>query len=276
MLDNNVEPKPEPDLLDLYLALYDTLVDDDEDVRDQGALTVSSMLSPVGSDPSSEALISLSLSPPAAKRRLLDFMQEGYRAYATMYTRAIGRLTGLQLFLGAYSEKGANDLSEEAMNLRSVAKISLEALRPQFAVFVEEKQNLYVDMAKEAEVWAEHLSKIDANAYIPEIADALEDWAADGLSHFIDTLMKSEDAALGPTSVPDVFAICMRTILAARVILTLPCPSSAQRKSGRNGEKPCRRWLQGLLEIGREKHLHSLLIDQINRALEEVKESRNE
>jgi len=267
LLHNKVKPKPEPNLLGVYLALYDTLLDDDEDVRDQGATTVSSLLSALESVPSSDRASTLSLSPPTAKHRLLSYMEEGYRKSNSMCMRAAERLVGLQLLPGTHSKEGINmDASREA-TLRPVAEISLEVQRPQVAVFVKEKQNLYIDTVREAGVWAETLIKLDSDAFVVEVADALEIWTTDGLSHILDTLKQIEDAAFGSTSIPEVFTLFMRIILSAKVILSRPIPASAQ---GNKREHPCGRLLQALLKSGREKNLHSLLFDHIKQILEQT------
>lgn len=260
--DYKVKPKHETDLIGVYLALYDTLLDDDEDVRDQGATTVSALLSAIDSDFPSGFGSSLSLSPPAAKRRLLDFIWAGYPTCTSMYVRAVERLAGLQLSPCTHGKGEDSTDASTAAKLRPVAEILQEAQMPQLAVFVEEKQNLYIDTVKEAEIWAETLIGLDPEACIIEVADALEAWTTDGLSHFLDVLRQSGDSAFGPTSVPEVFTLFMRVILSAKAILVRSVPASNQWNNREN-----RLWklLEELLELGREKNLHSLLIDHIEK-----------
>lgn len=265
LLDDKVKPKPEPDLLGVYLALYDTMLDDDEDVRDQGATTVSALLSAIDSDSPRDFGSSLSLSPPAAKLRLLNFIRESYRTSTGMYVRAAERMVGLQLFPCIHSKGADGTYASRAATLRPVAEISLEAQMPQLAVFVEEKQNLYIDTVKEAEVWAEVLIGLDSDACIVEVADALEAWTTDGLSHFLDTLRQSGDSAFGPTSSPEVFTLFMRVILSAKTILARSVPASGQWSMRAT---PCWKLLEEVLKLSRDNELHSLLIDHIEKIME--------
>lgn len=265
MLDNKVKPKPEPDLLGVYLALYDTMLDDDEDVRHQGAATVSCLLSAIEPDCPRDFGSCLSLSPPPAKLRLLSFIGEGYRTSTVMYVRAAERLVGSQLLSCLHSEgDGSTDSSREA-TLRPVAEICLEAQMPQLAVFVEEKQNLYIDTVKEAELWAGVLIGLDSDACVVEVVDALQAWTIDGLSHFIDTLKQSGDSTFGPMSLPGVFTLFIRVILSAKTTLARSVPASGQWNMKEN---PCWKLLEELLKLGRKYNLHSLLIDRIEKVLE--------
>lgn len=268
LLDRRVKPTPKPELLGLYLALYDTLLDDDEDVRDQGATAVSALISAIDSDLTSDYGSSLSLSPPAAKHKLLDFIREGYRTSTSMYVRTVERLVGLQLSPCTTSERDDSSDTLRAATMRPVGEISLEAQVPQTAVFVEEKQNLYIDTVKEAEIWAEVLIGLDRNACVVEVADALEVWTVDGLLHFLDNTGQSGDSVFGPTSLPYVFTLFMRVILSARVILArLKSASGQVRITGTR----CWKLLDELLKLGKDLDLQSLLIDRMDQILEALR-----
>jgi len=268
LLDRKVKPTRRPDLLGLYLALYDTLLDDDEDVREQAATAVSALISAIDSDSTSDFGSSLSLSPPAAKHKLLDFIGEGYHTSTELFVLAVEKLIGMKLSPCTYSERGGSNDALRAPTMRPVGEISLEAQMPQTAVFVEEKQNLYIDTVKEAEIWAEVLIGLDGNACVVEVADALEVWTVDGLLHLLDNLRRSSDFAYGPTSLPDVFTLFMRVIMSAKVIMARSILASGQ---GRITENRCWKLLSELLILGRELDLHSLLIDRMDKILEALR-----
>ena len=243
----------EAELIDVYLAVYDTLVDDDEDVRDQGASTVSSLLPMAEASPQSEDNDPpcLSLSPPAAKRRLLGFLQESYCDSRCIHLRAVERLTGLQI--PSKETSTTNDgITIGRIELRPVASILANARLPQLAVFVAEKQNLCIDTAAEAEIWTELLCKLNDKAIDNEMIAALESWTLKGLRHFLEIFRKERAGPLGLMSQPEVYTLFMRVILAAKVLMASTAGESAQ---------DCRGLLEEMLKIGKKVRLHDLLID---------------
>ena len=245
------------------MALYDTLVDDDDDVRDQGAATVSSLLSAVASDASSEQSRSLSLSSPAAKSRMLCYLCEGYCTSPKMGNIAIGRLTGLRFYPGKRVVIHTARVVHQ-IELRPVAEICADARRPQKAVFVEEKQNLYIDTVEEAEAWAEVLVGLLDDAWDTEATAALENWTLEGLMHLCDLCKEGKDDALGLTSIPEVFTLFMRVILSAKVLIKHSSKTIANASST---EDRCRKLIAELLEIGKRSSLHELLIERCENIL---------
>ena len=272
MRDTNVQPGPAPHLLGVYLALYDTLVDDDEDVRDYGAKTVSSLLSAIVKDPATGSSPGLSLSPPAAERTLQNFLQEGYQKSRAMFVEAARRLVGLKstYHTTSYTLDGLikDDANGVASQLRPVAELSLEARMTQLVVFVEEKQNLYLDTVTEAETWALLLVRIDAGAWDPDLTTALESWTIDGLLHLLQMAEDSnDDGALSPTSKPEVYTLYMRVILAAKVLMT---QSSQFSSNGKPKEHPCKPLLEKLYNLGKQHLMHDLLLERIHLILDEL------
>jgi len=250
----------------IYIALYSTLIDDDEDVRDQGAVAVSSLLSAAESDPSTENALTLSLSPPAAKRRLLRFLQARYRTSGSLCIAAIERLTGLQVTSGVMPPSLNSDLVTR-MKLRPVAAISMDAQKPQLAVFVEEKQNLYINPVEEAEVWSELLMGLDSEAWDDKVAIALQLWTTNGLSHFLNTLKERKDRPLGLMSQPEIYTLFVRVVLCAKVLMSLPVSASANESAMEN---LCKGLLEDLLELGQSNGLHMLLLDRLEQVLHQV------
>lgn len=265
-------PKHLPELLGVYLALFDTLVDDDEDVRDQGAKTVSLLLSAVKSKRSPGSAISFSLSPPAAKRRLTRFLEKSYRKSKELWFEAVERLIGIQAVRSARIRKRSNDPAdfdeEMFLQLRPVAELSIEARTTYVRVFVEEKQNLYIDSVREADEWATTMVQLDPDAWDPNTILVLESWTVEGLTYYIDTYEDHIDGALSPISKPEVYTLFMRVILSARVLMSRSAPASGK---GKAKEDACKGLLEKLLELGKQRLLHDLLLDRIKWILEGVK-----
>lgn len=257
--DKKVKPKLNGEMLDVYLLLYDMLIDDDEDVRNQGATTVSSLLSTIDHNAMGDSASNFSLSPPAAKYRFLEFMHKGYHKSSDMFARVTERLLGSQQLATSHGKDCGSNASWVA-RLRPVSEILHEAQKPDLAVFAEEKQNLYINMAKESEIWADILLTLDPNDCVVEVAETLEKWTMDGLSHFLDILSLDEDSTFGPTSIPEIFTLWKRVLLSAKVTL-------ARSSSTSDRPSPCRSLLEELRKVGKDKNLHSLLMDDIEQIL---------
>jgi len=150
------------------------------------------------------------------------------------------------------------------MKLRPVAAISMDAQKPQLAVFVEEKQNLYINPVEEAEVWSELLKSLDSEAWDDTVATALGIWTADGLSHFINTIKKQNDRPLGLMSQPEFYTLFVRAVLCAKVLMSLPVSASINEQAVEN---PCKQLLEEFLQLGQSKSLHGLLLDHIRQVL---------
>ena len=264
MQDGKKYPRSEPALLGPYMVLYGILVDDDEEIRDQGSRTVSSLLS-------AHTNTSLSLSPAVAKSRFLDFLEQKYRGSTTFFVEAVRKLTGISSIYSARSHRYGSDKDDEfrsiLLQLRPVAELSLEARTTQIAVFVEEKQNLYVDQVLEADGWANILTYMDAAAWEPTVVLALQSWTADGLDYLLDSCEKMSDLeALSLLSIPEMYTLFMRVILCVKILVN----GATQMNSERNrGYHDCRALLQKLLELGTQRRLHGLLLDRIRYILEE-------
>ena len=264
MLDGKRYPGPEPALLGPYMVLYDTLLDDDEDIRAQGSRIVSSILS-------AHTDTGVSLSAAAAKNRLLDFLAHRYRGSKALFIEAMRKLTGLSSIFSATSHKYASDNDDEFQNiplqLRPVAELSLQAQTTQIAVFVEEKQNLYVDEVLEADGWASLLVCMDLKAWEPTVVSTLQSWTVDGLQYLLDFCEKVYDLqALSPLSIPEMYTLFMRIILSAKVLMN----KATQVSSKRNAMKQeCRVLLEKVLEVGTQKRLHGLLLDRIRYILDD-------
>ena len=264
MKDVKKNPGSEPTWLGPYMVLYDTLLDDDEEIRAQGSRTVSSLLS-------ARTNTSLSLCAAAAKSRLFDFLEHEYRDSKALFIEATRKLTGSSSVFSATSHENASDNDDEFQNiplqLRPVAELSLEARTTQIAVFVEEKQNLFVDEISEADRWANLLVHIDPQAWEPTTVSTLQSWTADGLEFLLDFYEKVYDLeASSSISTPEMYTLFMRVMLSAKVLMN----QATQMISKKNATKQeCRIMLEKLLELGTQKRMHGLLLDRIKYVLDD-------
>lgn len=273
LLDRDIRLTPDLQLLRVYLALYGSLVDDDEDVRDQGARVVSKILSVITSQAADKDTATMSLSPSAAKRELLRFLCESYRGSMLLCVESVCRLTDTDFALDSTSatmldKKPQSWEGKLILHLRPVVDLSLEARTTSTVVFVEERQNLYIDTVSEAEDWAELLCCLDRNAWPSSLASDLEIWTMEGLAYILEILQNSIDGALSPTSKPEIFALYTRVLLAAKVVIMRG--GLHVSSNGKGKENACVGLLQKLLDLGRSRFFHSLLLQRIEEILGEV------
>ena len=257
----------------MYLVLCNTLEDDDEDIRDQGARVVSAILSMTTFPATDRDNSSPSLSPPAAKKKLLHFICDGHRNSMLLCVESARRLTGTSSALNSALADMQNDelqakQGEYTLHLRPVADIFLEAQTTSNVVFVEERQNLYLDTVTEAEGWAELLSKLDPEAWPLSLVSAFEHWTAEGLAYIIEDLQTDIDGAQIPTSKAEVFSLFTRVLLAARVLIRRS--GTEERSKGKMNEHQCVGLLKRLSYLGRSRLFHDLLLYRIEEILAEI------
>ena len=273
LLDHDSKLVSEARILEVYLALCNTLEDDDEDIRDQGARVVSDILSMTTSPATDRDNDTPSLSPPAAKKNLLHFVCEGYRSSMLLCMESVRRLTGMSpaldsAFADMQDGKPEAKQGKYIMHLRPVAVLSLEARTTSNVVFVEERQNLYLDTVSEAEGWAGLLSELEPDAWPLSLASALETWTVEGLAYIIEDLQTDIDGALIPTSKPEVFSLFTRVLLAAVVLIRRY--GTEERSKEKMKEHVCVGLLQRVLDLGRSRLLHDLLLYRIEEILAEI------
>lgn len=97
---------------------------------------------------------------------------------------------------------------------------------------------------------------------LQRLGAAFANWTTDGLSVLAETAGKQVDGPLGWTSKPEVFAIGMRVILAARVVLSL-CDVGITE----DVQKSCKKRLEELLEVGSQADLHGFWISEVEDIL---------
>ena len=172
----------------------------------------------------------LSLSPLAAKSRLSDFLITHYNDSTALWYEAVGRLTGLRIDLErsvlsrsmentASARAGHSTVGKRLINLPDI-RVSLgEARKEDTALFIEEKQNLYIDEVQEASHWARIIAKLSSTSIDRDSAHELEVWAMQGLAALTEMAQAEVDGPLGWATKPEVFTMGARITSAAGVIL---------------------------------------------------------
>ena len=220
-------------LLGVYVAIYDLLLDDDEDLRDRAAAVASGFLSTWNSDAASP---NISLMPPAASSSLFNYVKTEFKESVLLLAEAVCRLTGTRsLFTRGpcgISRSGASDheIADNAtkasdtdwkpsVSIRPVRELMQEVIQEDTALFAEEKQNLFVDPAREAVNWVMILMSSTAFGEADSVISAVKNWAMQGLEVLIETATNQEDGPLGWTTKPDSFSLGIRVLLAAKITI---------------------------------------------------------
>lgn len=215
----------QPSYLPFLLALYDTLNDDDEEIREIGSLASSSILN--------QALV-----PVDAAQHLLTWLGthfghlEEFRYYITR--RMIGDSTI------------AADLSNSKDPWPSPEEQFEQTLQFNDSLFVIEEQNLYIDEVREIERWTclfKSLSFADGEASL----ESLRSWTRQGLDQLA-ALAARDDGPLGWTSKPATFALCTTIIQCAEALARL------------GGDQDMGERLAMLHRVGQNSRLHGILL----------------
>ena len=157
---------------------------------------------------------------------------------------------------------------QSVLHLRPVVDLSQVARTTSTVVFVEERRNLYIDTVSEAEGWAELLIRLDSCAWPTSLASELETWTIEGFAHILEIVRTSMDGALSLTSKPEVFDLFTRVILAAKVLLMRHEFDFSSKERGE--VHVCAVLLEKLLDLGKSRLSHDLLLHRIQVILGEV------
>ncbi|KAL8806723.1 MAG: hypothetical protein Q9182_001120 [Xanthomendoza sp. 2 TL-2023] len=245
--------------VDLLLILYDSLLDDDEDVRDTGAATVSKLLSSTTSKDDID-IVRVPLMVPAARHRLLDFLKQHCSRSSILWLEAVQRLVGTD---GSEEPLSSPDQPPQGPIFASPGALLQKLKVDDTALFVEERQNLYIDEAHEAGVWREVLLSLESSAIEPGTLRRLWDWATEGLDALIEVAKREMDGPLGWTSKPETFTLGVRILNAAEALIRL-----AEDESLGINRDALRVQLEKLRALGEPGWLNAAWLWLIRRSLE--------
>lgn len=265
-----------PELLGVYLSIYDTLLDDDEDVRDKGAVTTSTLLSAASGKSQGSGFL---LMPLAAGARLLDYLVKNYHTSLVLFCNGICRLTGASscsnLALIIPSSLSPDHPIGASIRLRPARDMLHEAMHQSTTLFNEEKQNLYLDPAKESKTWASALVVLlPTLGSSHNILPGFSTWCLDALSALIE-IMESEgsDGPLGWTYKADVFVMGIRILAAVRVMAYCSFAMDESDPTSAAVREDCLnllRMLGRLKTIGEENLVHGLWVGYAEEILGET------
>jgi hypothetical protein len=232
--------------LKFILLVYDLLNDDDDEIRNIATMIASLILSD-----GLEASLRLKHTVPllASQRLILHFLAQ-YPHLPELFDQAIVRTTGVDRQASAKAAFGA-------------------AAAENNALFMVEKQNLFVDPVREAILWSQFLKRIpDLKRIRRDLIRSFVAWTKGVLSLLRERMQHRVDGVLGWTSKPDMFVFGMRVWCAVDVILTW------QRRFGKQSRAMSSMMaeLGRVLALGREQEVHPLWLKKIEKVL--IKELR--
>jgi len=266
-------------LLGVFYAFYDRLIDDDEGVREIGAGLVSNLFSKL-SEREHRSSVTRSFSVPAARSKLLCFICKEWNQSLKTWTEAMRRLIPSYVpFKGNlkvdHPTNGSVTVDDDSsdphesnfIRFTPVREVLDKAMTPDTALFVKEKQNLYIDEVEEARTWSQML--IDLKPWestqrrrLQRLDDQFVTWTIDGLSVLTEAVDMQPDGPLGWTSKPEVFTIGLRVIFASRVILSLEAWGISDE-----AKALCKKGLEKLLAVGSKNNLHEFWITEVEEIL---------
>ncbi|ESZ93537.1 hypothetical protein SBOR_6079 [Sclerotinia borealis F-4128] len=233
------------EILPCLITLYDTLNDDDDEVRELGALIVSS-------------IVGKPLIPLAACEEFAEWLRLKYPQDQMFGWNIICRITGSDEFIfhGAYA------------GLCSPEDQLSAAMKQNDALFVEEEQNLFVDEVREAQIWSNLLSrhfKMMENDGTGEEHwqqySHLAKWILVALRK-LNMLMKKDDGPLGWTTKPSMFASCIRILLGTNALLELQT-SLSESKSRILCQNEIREALSIFTDLAEKNDLHPSISSKV-------------
>ncbi|QSZ28922.1 hypothetical protein DSL72_003429 [Monilinia vaccinii-corymbosi] len=190
------------EILPFLITLYDTLNDDDDEIRELGAEIVSS-------------IVGKPLIPLAACEEFAEWLRLKYPQDQMFGWNVVCRITGSEdfIFHGAYA------------GLCSPEDQLSAAMKQDDALFVEEEQNLFIDEVREANLWSNILSRelellgVDGSGeeHWHQLS-RLSKWILGALRK-LNVLMEQADGPLGWTSKPSMFASCIRILSGSNALL---------------------------------------------------------
>lgn len=247
-------PRVDHVFLDVYLVLYDMLNDDDEELRDIATSTASWVLS-YSSVSLSKAV---ALSPLNAASLLAEFIARNYIDSRLLCHKIIRYSVGQEPQIGGSIDK---------TKLVPVSDTISELRKESTVLFVEEKQNLFIDEVREVNTWSKKLLCLSEASYDETTVKDLFTWVSGGLEYLVKITSDDagKDGLLGWVSKPEIFALGTRVLNIAAVLVSKEFPASGYLGGGKavlEGQ------LRSLLSNGKFACLHHDWILKIQAALE--------
>ncbi|GAB7339803.1 hypothetical protein MBLNU457_6351t1 [Dothideomycetes sp. NU457] len=222
-------------MVEVLLIVYDLTNDDDDDVRDLAAHTTSLLLD-------------------TGSRQKTDMVSlvAGSRIAASLAYR---HKTSIHLARGSAHRL----LADTSLTLNLLS----ESQGQDSALFAEEKQNLFIDPAREAKTWSVVLSSLSATAFDDATIRELSDLTTAGLDALISRTRQNHDGPLGWTRKPDIFVLGLRIIYASEVVIHV----ARETKRALVPASAIRGKLVTLLGLGKETRVNMLWLGEIEKVI---------
>ncbi|EME45586.1 hypothetical protein DOTSEDRAFT_62083 [Dothistroma septosporum NZE10] len=185
-------------LLSISLTVYDLLNDDNEEIRLLAAGITQRILSVEHLKSRGE------LEPISASQELLAFCRKHWNTSQRLAREALQRAF-------EWFEAGPSPVSDHLQS----------AYRAGTALFAEEKQNLYIDDAKEVRAWTQVINGLAPHALSGQSIVTLTRWVETSLDALLMYAEDHPDGALGWSSDADTFTIGLRVVYGTEVLLRL-------------------------------------------------------
>jgi hypothetical protein len=180
----------------LCLVVYDLLNDDDEEIRMEAAETASKIFSADSTGGPTAALV-----PLVATQRLAELVARRWPTSSTLFEAAVSRAFG----------STAQSVEQQLLSLE----------KAEYALFAEEKQNLYIDDVRETRMWAKVAMHLPSAETQGKLLEPLSLWVKNGLLALKAKFEKDADGPLGWTTDENAFLLGLRVVHAAEVLLLL-------------------------------------------------------
>ena len=232
---------PEDLQVQYCLTVYDCLLDDDEDVRAVGAQVAVKIVKSLDVVTESDDVV-----PDVAAQMLSSYMRSTFLDSTILAFGCCRRILGQHV----------------NPQISYPERLLQRALQADTTLFGEEKQNLYLDEIKEAQLWSQVLKSTSKEACSRELMDTLNSWAMEGIECLTTKAEVEEDGALGWATNPEVLTLGMRVLCTIDVLLSW---SKAQKIDLDSSALTDR--LQRLASVGAQADLPGLWIQTIDEIL---------
>lgn len=180
----------------LCLSVYDLLNDDDEEIRIEAAKSAHKILSADLHSPVHGPTV-----PLVATQQLAELLTRRWPERSELFDAAVSRAFGV--------------------SSRSVEEQLQSFHKAEYALFAEEKQNLYIDDVRETRIWAKVAMHLSASAAQEPLVASLLKWTTDGLTALRTKFEASIDGPLGWSTNDSAFLLGLQVVHTSEVLLQL-------------------------------------------------------
>ena len=237
-LDRERNPGTDELTLRLLLLIYDQLNDDDEEIRQVAETTASNILQ--GTQQIS--ILDIPACAIAARRSLLQLMVDRHGSGSELLSLALTRIVG----------KSYDEVLDFHSSLDLVFRESVEDRLARIRasmndLFVEEKQNLYLDELNEVQEWSKLIRQCENPQLEPRWRKAAVRWCEDGLETLLSLLgsgpekkeldsnlteRNSSYHPLGPTYSSEVLVLFLRLVALSNSLVAMAGQRSGSGVTG--------------------------------------------